>query len=152
MKKRVAALALAAALLAGCTGADGEIPDRGEVLAYVDELCAEPYREVSRELAAETPDDMEYRFETDRGLHFTAHSYLSPVYIDASKTSFYTPEISCDYVSAVHRLYSDDVKASLSRCPLYRDRLDGRSAVFGPGCGGGCGDEGRRNLRGGTGL
>ena len=33
MKKRVAALTLAAALLAGCTGADGEIPDRGEVLA-----------------------------------------------------------------------------------------------------------------------
>ena len=65
-EKRVAALTLAAALLAGCTGADGEIPDRGEVLAYVDELCAEPYREVSRELAAETPDDMEYRFETDR--------------------------------------------------------------------------------------
>lgn len=129
MKKRVAALALAAALLAGCTGADGEIPDRGEVLAYVDELCAEPYREVSRELAAETPDDMEYRFETDRGLHFTAHSYLSPVYIDASKTSFYTPEISCDYVSAVHRLYSDDVKASLSRCPLYREK-DGWMVVL----------------------
>lgn len=128
MKKRMAALALAV-LLTGCVGADGEIPDRGQVLDYVDEICAEPYREVSSELVAETPDDMEYRFETDRGLRFTAHSYLSPIYIDASKTSFYSPEISCDYVSAVHDLYRDDVKARLARCPLYREK-DGWMAVL----------------------
>ena len=46
-------------LLTGCVGADGEIPDRGQVLDYVDEICAEPYREVSSELVAEMPDDME---------------------------------------------------------------------------------------------
>lgn len=117
MKKyRILSLALAAALLCGCTGADGEIYGKGKVLDYVDSVCAEPYELVGTELVAEEPDDMRYDFVTrERGLAFTAHSYLEQVVIDATATSWYTREISCDYVSRVHDLYREDINAALAK-------------------------------------
>lgn len=117
MKKcGVLSLVLAAALLGGCTGADGKIYGKGEVLDYVDSVCPEPYELVGTELVAEDPDDMRYDFVTrNRDLTFTAHSYLQQVRIDATVTSWYTREISCDYVSRVHDLYREDIDAALAK-------------------------------------
>lgn len=116
MKKQLTALAMAGLLLAGCTGVDGKIYGQREVLAYVDDLCSEPYDLVGTELVAQLPDDMRYDFVTrERGLAFTAHSTLSQVVIDASPTVFYTKSITCNYVQAVHALYQDQVQAALAR-------------------------------------
>lgn len=117
MKKRgLLSLALAAALLCGCTGADGKIYGQGKVLDYVDSVCTEPYELVGTELVAEEPDDMRYDFVTrERGLAFTAHSYLAAITIDATVTSWYTRKISCDYVSRVHDLYREDIGAALAK-------------------------------------
>lgn len=123
--KRMLGLLLAVLLcvsLCSCLGADAEIYGRREVLEYVDEICKEAYDEIGRELIEETPDNMEYRFRTrDRGLEFTANSYLSPIWIDATKTSFYTREISCNYVSVVHDLYADEVREILRAHDAYED-------------------------------
>lgn len=125
MMKRMLCLLLAVFLcvsLSSCLGADAEIYGRREVLEYVDGICKEPYDEISRELIEETPDNMEYHFRTrDRGLEFKANSYLSPIWIDATKTSFYTREISCNYVSVVHDLYTDEVEEILSTHDAYQD-------------------------------
>ena len=125
MMKRMLCLLLAVFLcvsLSSCLGTDAEIYGRREVLEYVDGICKEPYDEISRELIEETPDNMEYHFRTrDRGLEFKANSYLSPIWIDATKTSFYTREISCNYVSVVHDLYTDEVEEILSTHDAYQD-------------------------------
>ena len=119
-KALAGALAAACLFLTGCLGADAEVYGQDKVLAYVDSLCAEPYRLVDVRLVAEEPDDVEYRFETEtRGLRFTAHSYLSPIYFDATQTGFYSREISCDYVSAVRELYAKQVDEALSACAHY---------------------------------
>ena len=117
MKKyKTLALPLAAALLCGCMGADGEIYGKAKVLDYVDSLCGEPYELVSSELVAEEPDDMQYDFVTkERGLEFTAHSYLQPIVIDATVTSWYDRALSCDYVNRVHDLYRADIDAALAK-------------------------------------
>lgn len=117
MKKcRILSLALAAALLCGCTGADGKIYGKREVLDYVDSVCTEPYELVGTELVAEEPDDMRYDFVTrNRDLAFTAHSYLQQVVIDATATSWYTKALSCDYVNQVHALYRADIDAALAQ-------------------------------------
>lgn len=123
MKKCLAALLTAVFLLAGCSGPDGEIYGEDKVLEYVDGICAEPYTLVGTELVAQLPDDMRYGFVTDgRGLAFSAHSTLTPIVIDASVTNFYTKSITCDYVSAVHELYREDVVAALSEAENYRER------------------------------
>lgn len=115
-RRRILSLVLAAALLAGCTGADGKIYGKREVLDYVDSVCTEPYDLVGTELVAEEPDDMRYDFVTrNRDLTFTAHSYLNPVMIDATVTSWYTKALSCDYVSRVHDLYRADIGAALAK-------------------------------------
>lgn len=121
MKKCLAALLAAVFLLAGCSGPDGEIYGEDQVRKYVDAVCPEPYTLVGTELIAELPDNMRYDFVTDgRGLAFSANSTLSPIMIDASVTNFYTKSITCNYVSAVHELYRDDVVAALSEAENYR--------------------------------
>lgn len=121
--KRILCLLLTLLLcvsLCSCLGADAEIYGRREVLEYVNGICKEEYDEIGRELIEETPDNMEYRFRTrGRGLEFTANSYLSPIWIDATKTSFYTRAISCSYVSAVHNLYLDEVLEILRTHDAY---------------------------------
>lgn len=100
--------------LPGCMGKDGEIYGQEEVLEYVDSICSEPYELVGKELIQEEPDNMEYTFRTtDRDLTFRANSYLSPIWIDATQTSFYRPELSCDYVSVVCDLYREEVREVL---------------------------------------
>ena len=104
----------------GCTGKDGEIYGQRKVLEYVDSICTEPYHLVDRELIEESPDNMEYRFMTDnRELAFTANSRLVPITIDATQTSFYRREITCDYVNAVRGLYRDDIDAVLQENGQY---------------------------------
>ncbi len=106
----------------GCTTRDSEIYGQGKVLEYVDSVCPEPYHLTGKTLIEESPDNMEYYFETDnRKLSFKANSYLSPVWIDATQTGFYSREISCDYVSVVHDLYREDVKAVLETAPNYME-------------------------------
>lgn len=97
-------------ILSGCIGKDGRVYGQRRVLEYVDSVCTEPYDLEGRELIEENPDNMEYYFRTkNRDLTFTANSYLSPIWIDASQTSFYSREISCDYVETVHSLYEDEL-------------------------------------------
>ena len=99
--KKPVLLILSAAVLffSGCLGRNAEVYGQRHVLDYVDSVCSEPYELLGRELIEEDPDNMEYYFRTlDRDLDFQANSYLSPVWIDATETSFYTREISCDYV------------------------------------------------------
>lgn len=112
-------------LLTGCTTIDGKVPGKREVLAYVDEVCEEPYDLLSVEQIAERPADVEYVFETEeRGLRFTAHSYLQNIYIDASATGFYSKEISCDYVSVMHELYYDRAKEKLKGAERYSEERE----------------------------
>ncbi len=100
--------------LTGCLDKDSEIYGQQEVLEYVDTICEEPYHLVGSELVEESPDNMEYSFETDnRELTFQANSYLSPIYIDATQTGFYNREISCNYVNVVHDLYRDELQQVL---------------------------------------
>lgn len=86
----------------------------------MDELCGEPYELLEKELIEENPDNMEYRFKAqNRELYFNANSYLAPITIDATKTNFYSKEISCDYVNAVRSLYSSEVNQVLAQDPHY---------------------------------
>ncbi len=106
--------------LTGCLDKDSEIYGRQEVLDYVDSICSEPYHLVGSQLVEESPDNMEYYFETDdRDLSFQANSYLSPIYFDATKTGFYNREISCNYVNAVHELYRDELQRVLQTDSHY---------------------------------
>ncbi len=112
-------------LLTGCVGKDGEIYDEQTVLDYVASICKEPYELVGKELIAQEPDHMEYTFRTkDRGLEFTASSYLSPIWIDASKTSFYQRNLSCSYVSQVHDQYQEQIRQILRTSDQYLDEYD----------------------------
>lgn len=107
-------------LLTGCTTIDGKVPGKREVLAYVDDICQEPYQLISVEQIKERPANVEYTFETEeRGLRFTANSYLSNIMIDNSSTDFYYREISCDYVQAMHQLYYDRAKEALGEAEPY---------------------------------
>lgn len=125
MRKRLAALSLAVCCLAGCTGPDGEIYGEDEVREYVEQFCSEPYTLVGTELVAQTPDDMRYDFVTDgRGLTFSANSTLVQVAFKGVTTNFYTKRITCDYVSAVHDLYTDDVDAALSQGDTWLSEPD----------------------------
>ena len=105
---------------AGCVGPDGKIKGERAVIRYVNSICEEPYELTGSELIEEEPDNMEYRFQTtERELSFQANSYLSPIWIDASETSFYDKKISCNYVSVVHDLYEEEVKKCLSDNERY---------------------------------
>lgn len=116
IKKRLTTLVLTALILAGCSGPDGKIYGKEQVLKYVDAVCSESYTLTGTELVAQQPDDMRYDFITDdRGLVFSAHSTLTPITIDASVTRFYTKNITCNYVQAVHELYDKAVTAELAR-------------------------------------
>ena len=120
--KKPVLLILSAAVLffSGCLGRNAEVYGQRHVLDYVDSVCSEPYELLGRELIEEDPDNMEYYFRTlDRDLDFQANSYLSPVWIDATETSFYTREISCDYVQTVHGLYRNETKAILEEDSRY---------------------------------
>lgn len=107
-------------MLSGCLTKNSEIYGSVKVYDYVDDICDEPYRLVSKKLIEKTPDNMEYSFVTlNRNLTFTANSYLSPISIDASTTSFYDRAISCNYVSVVHDLYMEDLYKVLKKYDLY---------------------------------
>lgn len=105
------------AVLTGCTGIDGKAPDQNTVLKRVDLVCSEPYELISVVQTGERPESFVYTFVTERGLTFTAQSYLQRVYLDASATNFYTPTVSVFYVDAVHEQYGERVSAILSECP-----------------------------------
>lgn len=119
--KRIALSFVCAVLfLSGCLGQDASVYGKQKVLQYVDSVCPEPYQLEGSALIQEDPDNMEYYFRTDRReLEFKANSYLSPVWIDGTKTSFYTREISCDYVEQVRQLYREEVKAVLKENDHY---------------------------------
>ena len=101
-------------LFCACTGADGKIYGQQQVLEYVDDVCGESYQLVGRELISEDPDNMQYEFvTTERGITFTANSYLDQIWFDATPTGFYERAISCDYVEKVHERYRDDLNKVL---------------------------------------
>lgn len=111
---------LSAVFLTGCLTKDSEIYGWDKVREYVDSVCDEPYELTGRRLIEESPDNMEYSFcSRKRELCFTANSYLSPIYFDACKTSFYNRSISCTYISEVHGLYRDDLDRVLNECDNY---------------------------------
>lgn len=106
----------------GCVRKDSEPYGQQKVLEYVDSICSEAYHMTGKNLVEETPDNMEYSFLSDeRDLSFHVNSYLAPVYIDASPTSFYRRRITCDYVSSVHDLYRDELDSVLTSDPHYLD-------------------------------
>lgn len=107
-------------LITGCVSKDAKVHGQRKVLEYVDSVCTEEYELLGRELIAESPDNMEYYFKAkNRDLTFKANSYLRPISIDATVTSFYQREISCDYVNCVKGLYADEVKAVIQDSPIY---------------------------------
>ena len=111
---------LLSAFLTGCTGADGEIYGEQAVRDEVDRICSEPYHLEDKKLIETTPDNMEYTFQTEnRDLTFTANSYLTPVYFDATPTGWYTKEISCDYIFAIHEQYEEELDAVAASCETY---------------------------------
>lgn len=111
---------LTAVSLTGCLTKDSEIYGWDEVQEYVDSVCDEPYELTEKQLIEESPDNMQYSFRSkQRDLSFTANSYLSPIYFDATKTSFYNRSISCTYISEVHRLYREELDEVLNECPYY---------------------------------
>lgn len=121
MKKKIAGVLLIVILLVltGCVTADGKVYGTREVLRYVNDICREEYELLGRELIEKKPDNMEYYFCTkERGLEFKANSYLSPIWIDATETSFYDKKISCDYVSVVHDLYYEEAETIIEKSPL----------------------------------
>lgn len=123
MKKRYLPLIPVIALsLAGCTGPDGPIPTKTEVLEYVEDVCGnEAYILAGHRLVEKTPDNMEYTFYSrDRDLTFHANSYLSPNYFDASIIG-YSQEISCDYVEQVREQYQEEGDQVLSTAPSYNE-------------------------------
>lgn len=123
MKRIITGLLLGLCILglcAGCTGPDGEIYGESDVKRYVDERCHEPYRLVKKVLIEETPDNMEYTFRTNgRDLTFQANSYLAPIYFDATKTGWYTREISCNYVDVVQEQYQSALNDLLQDADQY---------------------------------
>lgn len=122
MKKSAVLLViiLTAVLLTGCLTKDSEIYGWDEVQEYIDSVCDEPYELTAKQLIEESPDNMEYTFHSkQRDLSFTANSYLSPIYFDATKTAFYNRSISCTYVSEVHGLYRQELDGVLNECPYY---------------------------------
>ena len=113
-------LLLFLSVLAGCTGKDGRIYGQKKVIEYVDSICQEPYELVEKKWVERHPDNMEYSFRTvNRDLSFQANSYLSPIWIDATQTSFYSRELSCSYVSAVREQYSEELQEVLTASDLY---------------------------------
>lgn len=111
---------VACAGLSGCLTADADVYGQEKVLEYVDSVCSAPYELTGKELIQETPDNMEYEFRTlNRDLTFHANSYLSPIQIDASVTSFYSRSLSCDYVNIVLNQYRDQVGAVLEQDSHY---------------------------------
>lgn len=111
---------LLSTFLTGCTGADGEIYGEQAVRDEVDRICSEPYHLEDKKLIETTPDNMEYTFRTEnRDLTFTANSYLTPVYFDATPTGWYTKEISCDYIFAIHEQYEEELDAVAASCETY---------------------------------
>ena len=104
--KRIALSFVCAVLfLSGCLGQDASVYGKQKVLQYVDSVCPEPYQLEGSALIQEDPDNMEYYFRTDRReLEFKANSYLSPVWIDGTATSFYTREMSCGWAEQVGQL------------------------------------------------
>lgn len=122
MKLRISGVifCLCLSLLVSCATKDSEVYGKEKVLEYVDGLCPEPYELLDKELIAEKPDNMEYRFKAkNRDLYFKANSYLTPVQIDASTTIFYNRVISSDYVSVVQDLYLEEVQHTLTENELY---------------------------------
>ena len=106
--------------LSGCLTKDSSIYGQERVLEYVDSICPEPYELTETELIEENPDNMEYEFRTlKRDLTFHANSFLSPIWIDATQTPFYSRSLSCDYVTVVHDLYRDELKQVLEHDSHY---------------------------------
>lgn len=109
----------------GCATIDSKAPGKAEVLAHVNELCGERYELVSVETLEERPEKIEYTFRSrERELEFTATSYLSQMYFDATPLNYYSREISCDYTEAVRALYRDEVQKALAECELYDGSSD----------------------------
>ncbi len=105
------------ALLGGCscTTVDDDAPGMLSVLAYVDDICGEDYKMTAIDEIGERPQEVLYTFKTEeRGLVFTAVSTLQPITFDATVTSWYTKDISCDYPEAVHELYRERAAQALA--------------------------------------
>lgn len=97
-------------LLSSCYASDSEPYGESKVLSFVGEQCLnEEYELVEVNRICDDPTNDEYTFVTDRGLKFTANSYLDFVQIDATVSSGCTKELKCSYVDAVHDLYRDQV-------------------------------------------
>ncbi|NCB91436.1 MAG: hypothetical protein EOM40_02530 [Clostridia bacterium] len=106
--------------LCACTTIDGDVPGKKEVSKYVKESVSEKYELESVEKIQEHPDKVEYTYSSKkRDLIFHAYSYLANITIDACSTSFYSREISCDYVSIMQELYYDDAEKILKNAECY---------------------------------
>ncbi|MFI3170648.1 MAG: hypothetical protein R3Y06_11950 [Faecalibacterium sp.] len=105
-------LCLAACVFVGCSASTAEPYGVVRVLRYVIGVCdGEFFTLNSAERICDDPTEDVYYFTTKRGLAFTATSYLLPISIDASVSSFCTKNLKTDYIDAVHALYEDAVAA-----------------------------------------
>lgn len=109
--------------LAGCTDENGDIPTKREVEKKVAEsVTKEGYRLVDVVEEDTRPRKATYRFRsTDRDLEFEAVSTLVNFGLDGSKSGFYTPSVSCNYVPAVRNYYADRLQPMWDQTGLTRD-------------------------------
>lgn len=114
---------IAVMLTGGCSGIDGDIPEKSEVLNKVKKTVAnEKIELVSVEsYSDERPKKDVYYFKSaERNMTFQAESTLAPCKIDDG-TLYYNPVINVKYSEGVHELYLDRINKVLDKIPKDKE-------------------------------
>lgn len=114
---------MAVMITGGCSGIDGDIPEKSEVINKVKETAVnEKFELVSVEsYSDERPKkDIYYFKSSERNMTFQAESTLEPCNLDGG-TLYYAPVINVKYAEGVHELYLDRINKVLDKIPKDED-------------------------------